>query len=424
MRNVMSCPDAGVGLDEPFDCLPDAQLVSSSILARSRQLNCELPSRVNISFGGCPECRHHARLNDAGFVSTVRHGQPGYQLWAGGSLGSSPFLALPVMSFVPRHHVLAAAEAMVDVFVTHGDLDNPRRARLKFLVQDMGDDAFRGAFFEAFDNAVARPHPVPVPVDLTDALPLAGILAHAPEGGWSQSVRPQRRPGLATLTVNVPMGDLDADELVALTNLSVGFADGSLHLTRNQNVALRDVRVEAVSEVRRRLSALDLGLEGADAAVDIRACTGSAVCSLAITAAPSTGHQVMARSTALARNSQLRVHVSGCPNSCAQHQAADIGLSGAKVKIGGSVVLGYQVWVGADLEAGVVGRVIGRVAEHDVPVVVDAVVGAWEATRHSGERFSATVGRVGDDAFSAHVTSIAGGSWEAGADAAEHALVS
>ena len=69
MRNVMSCPSAGVGLDEPFDCLPDARLVSSAILARSRELNCELPSRINISFGGCPECRHHARLNDVGFVS-------------------------------------------------------------------------------------------------------------------------------------------------------------------------------------------------------------------------------------------------------------------------------------------------------------------------------------------------------------------
>src|SRR3954470_810507 len=80
MRNVMACPDAGVGIDEPFDCQPDAQRVSDAILARSAELNCRLPSRINIAFGGCPGCRHHARVNDAGFESVVVAGEPGYRL--------------------------------------------------------------------------------------------------------------------------------------------------------------------------------------------------------------------------------------------------------------------------------------------------------------------------------------------------------
>ncbi|HEX2064806.1 MAG TPA: nitrite/sulfite reductase, partial [Acidimicrobiales bacterium] len=125
MRNVMSSEDAGVSLDEPFDCLPDARAVSDAVLARSATLNCQLPSRVNLAFGGSPRCRHDALLNDGGFVSVVRDGEPGYELWGGGSLGRSPFLAVKLADFVPRRHALAAAEALIDVFVAHGDFESP-----------------------------------------------------------------------------------------------------------------------------------------------------------------------------------------------------------------------------------------------------------------------------------------------------------
>jgi sulfite reductase beta subunit-like hemoprotein len=94
LRNVMSCPDAGVSLDEPFDCGPDARRVSDAIVARSAELNPQMPSRINLSFGGCKLCAGHARLNDGGFESVVVDGEPGYRLWGAGSLGVAPFLAV------------------------------------------------------------------------------------------------------------------------------------------------------------------------------------------------------------------------------------------------------------------------------------------------------------------------------------------
>src|SRR5436309_7116117 len=123
----MASPEAGVGFDEPFDCYPDARAVSDAILARSATLNCQLPSRVNLAFGGSPRCRHDALLNDGGFVSTVVDGNPGYEVWGGGSLGRSPALAVKLADFVPRTDAVAAAEALVEVFVTPGDLDNPAK---------------------------------------------------------------------------------------------------------------------------------------------------------------------------------------------------------------------------------------------------------------------------------------------------------
>src|SRR2546429_387684 len=115
-RTVMRGEEGGVGLDEPFDCLPDARAVSAAIVSRSRALNCELPSRINMAFGGSPRCRHDALLNDGGFVSVVRDGEAGYGLWGGGRPGRSPHLAAQLHAVLPPGDTPAAGDAAVDGF--------------------------------------------------------------------------------------------------------------------------------------------------------------------------------------------------------------------------------------------------------------------------------------------------------------------
>ncbi|MGI8874621.1 MAG: nitrite/sulfite reductase [Egibacteraceae bacterium] len=414
LRNVMACADAGVSLDEPFDCHPDARAVSDAILARSDELNCLLPSRVNIAFGGCPGCRDHARVNDVGFISTIREdGALGYTLMAGGSAGKAPFLAVPLVEFLPREDAVAAAEALVDVFATHGDRERPTKGRMKFLVQSLGEQRFSDLFEAAFTEARARPRREPIPVAALSEPVMADVLAAAPPGGWRSGVRPQRTTGRAMLTVTVPLGDLDGTDLRLLADLAATHADAALYLTRNQNVGLRDVGIERVAAVRARLATCNLHLEGADQAVDVRACTGGPVCALAITPAQELGATLGAH-PALARSTGLRVHVSGCPNSCAQHQIADLGFSGGKVTVGGSPRLGYQVWLGGDVGASTFARVVGRVAEADVPAITDAIIGIWEALRTHGETLSQTANRLGLDAFKAHISAVCAERWAPG----------
>ena len=159
---------------------------------------------------------------------------------------------------------------------------------------------------------------------------------------------------------------------------------------------LRSVRVASVATVREALRERGLYLAHEAHVARIRACTGSSVCSLGITDAPGTGRS-LATNGALGRNSTLRVHVSGCPNSCAQHQAADIGLAGAKVRVRGTTTDGYQLYLGADLVHGVVGEAVGRVADADLPAAVTAIVGLWEALRHPYEDLGTTIRRLGTD---------------------------
>ncbi len=211
------------------------------------------------------------------------------------------------------------------------------------------------------------------------------------------------------------MGDLVGGALAHLADVSDRFSDGTLRLTRDQDVLLRDVDVDRVDDLRDALTTAGLGILGETATPRVRACTGAAVCALGITTAPDAGLTLL-RSTALRRNPSLRVSVSGCPNSCAQHQAADIGLAGTKVRLGGHVGHGYQVFVGADLDRDLCGEVVGRVAVADVVAAVDALVGTWEAVRHDGEPLGRAFRRIGLDAVTAQVSALLEQRWSPGAD--------
>jgi ferredoxin-nitrite reductase len=286
---------------------------------------------------------------------------------------------------------------------------------MKFVVDRLGAAAFRAAWDQAFAARRELPQPEPVPVEVLAEPDRADVLRRVPAGGWSAGVRPQRRSGKALVTVELPMGDASSVELELIADLADRWADGFLTLGRDQDVILRDVDLDGVSAIREALATRGLHLLGEGGRAAVRACTGSAVCALGVTTAPDAGRAVRT-SAGLARNSSLRVHVSGCPNSCAQHQAADIGLAGSKVRVGGRARDGYQLFLGADLSGSdpVVGTVVGRVAAEDVTAAVDAVVGAWEAVRQGGETLGATVARVGHDAIAAHVAAVMDERWAEG----------
>lgn len=422
LRNVMCSEDAGVGLDEPFDCLPDARLISDAIVARSAELNCQLPSRLNVALGGSPRCREDALVNDLGLVSTVVDGVAGYELWVGGSLGKAPALAVLLHPFVARAEVLAAVEALVEVFVEHGRFEEPAKARLKQLVGDLGADRFRALWQAAFTGARARPHPeVGEVVVLTDA-DRAAVLAQVPPGGWTAGVRPQRTPGLASVTIDLPLGDTCASELDLVCDLADRHADGHVTLTRDQNLTFRNVPLAAVATIRSALADRGVHLLGEGRTAQIRACTGASVCALGVTDSPGAG-RALTGNPALARSSALRVFISGCPNSCAQHQIGDIGLAGSKVRVGGRTVDGYQVYVGADLAQREVGAVVGRVATEDLDAAITAIIGTWEALRHPGEGLGPFARRLGLDALSAQVHAALEHRWAAGPEPTDEVAV-
>jgi sulfite reductase beta subunit-like hemoprotein len=218
-------------------------------------------------------------------------------------------------------------------------------------------------------------------------------LALSPPQGWSSGVRPEREPGRANITARVPRGDLHADQLEEIARLAPG---GLLRLSREQNIVIGSVPTEAVPTVVAGLSAFGLGPDGVRGTVDLAACPGLTFCSLAL-----TGSQEVARAIegALDRRADLPRHVSiavsGCPNSCAKQQVADIGLTGTKLRLGGQTELGYHLLLGADLAHGLVGAPVLKLLEREVPDAVVAVLESWATLRRPSESMASTFRRIG-----------------------------
>jgi sulfite reductase beta subunit-like hemoprotein len=402
IRNVLACPEAATSSEEPFDVSVDAVWLSQQLVARSRELNVALPNRLNISLGGCTACGLEALTNDIGLVACVRDGEPGYQLWAGGSLGTAPRLALMLRPFVARADLWPAVWSVIEWFLTEGDVDQVAKGRLKFVIEARGEQAFRAAFTKRFaamreDETLPQPPSIQLPAADTPVL----VLGRAPALGWRNGIRPERMAGLASITVRVPLGDLLADDLVALAHLS---PTGRLVLTREQNVLVPSIPVDEVSRVVGALADLGLGPDGARGAADVRACPGLSFCSLAI-----TGSQPVAIAIERAINGRpdlprdLSIAVSGCPNSCTKQQIADLGLSGTKVKVDGAVGLGYQLWLGADLAGGALGEPVLRLLEEEAPAAVLAATEVWVTLRRPGEAAGVTYRRIGLDVVAAAI---------------------
>lgn len=395
VRNVMACPEAATSSEEPFDVTADARHLSDLLLARSEALNVALPGRVNIVLGGCQTCGLEALTNDIGLVATIRDGEPGYQLWAGGSLGTAPKLSVLLRPFVTRAELWPAVWALVSWFCDNGTTETVARGRLKHVIDDRGEAELRTAFTKRFRALLAEEQPTPPPLELPASHPLDAVLAAAPGLGWRTGIQPERTPGLASVTVRVPLGDLLVDDLVAVAALS---PTGGVVLTKEQNLLIRSVPIADVARVVGGLAELGLGPDGARGAVDVRACPGLAFCPLAITDSQPLALEVeRALSGRLDLPRDLTIAVSGCPNSCAKQQAADIGLAGAKVKVNGTIDLGYQLFLGADLPSGQVGEPVLRLLDAEVPAAVIAVAEVWSAIRRPGETLGQTSRRIGLD---------------------------
>lgn len=401
IRNVMACPEAGTSPEEPFDVRPDARRLSDMLVSRSASVNVALPGRVNIVLGGCPSCGIEAMTNDIGLVATLRDGLPGYQLWAGGSLGTAPRLSILLRPFLTRDEVWPAVWSIISWFCDTGDTSTVARGRLKQVIEDAGETEFRSSFAKRFAAECAEPQPALAEAPAEAEASFEQILGRAPALGWRHGVQPERTPGSASITVRVPLGDLLAEELEAAARLS---PSGEVALTKDQNLLLRGVPVSDVSKVLAVLADHQLGPDGARGVADVRSCPGLAFCPLAITDSQPLAVEIeRAFGTRPDLPRDLSVAVSGCPNSCAKQQVADIGLAGAKVKVGSRVGPGYQLFLGADVPAGYVGEPVLRVLEEEVPAAVVAVAETWTILRRPAESMGQTVRRIGLEAIAGAV---------------------
>lgn len=428
VRNVTACPYAGVCTDEAFDVTPYARALAKFLLGHPDAQS--FGRKFKPAFSGCAQ---HAcgltGLHDLGLIAKTRvnevtgREEAGFEMYVGGGLGAVPYQAKLFSEFVRPEELLPLAQAIARVFARHGEKKNRNRARIKFLIQDIGIEKFRELVLaereilpfdprwtEYVDEAKAefQESPLKPSIDVPELVLIGNANGSGTEfQQWLKSnIRPQRQPGYVTVTVALPLGDITSNQLRSLADIVRRFTRETIRTTVEQNFVIRWVSKGDLPDLHKALAAVGLGDAGAGALVDITSCPGTDTCKLGISS--SRGLAAELRKKVSEKSfvkdeavQKLHIKISGCFNSCGQHHVADLGFYGVSRKVGGYAVPHFQVVLGGQWEnnAGSYGLPIVAVPSKNIPGVVERLTERYVADRITGETFKEFVKRSGKAAL-------------------------
>ncbi|HEX9323847.1 MAG TPA: NirA family protein [Xanthobacteraceae bacterium] len=338
LRNITGSPTAGIDPDELIDTRPLCRELHYTIL-NHRELY-GLPRKFNVGFDGGGPVSVLQDTNDIGFAAVaVGEGEavaPGvyFRVLLGGITGHGDFGRDTGLLIKPEQ-CTPVALALVRGFIDQGDRTDRKKARLKYVLERLGLDGFLA---EAEKHLSFKPL----------RFPLERCVPRKPSvKGAHLGVHPQRQAGLFYLGVAVPVGRLTAEQMRSLANIAERHASGTLRLTVWQNLLISDVPASEIAAAEAAVQALGLDLRAGPIRSGLVACTGNTGCKFALTNTKGQALELAEQLEAkVALDRPLNVHLTGCPNSCAQHYLADIGLLGTKVEAGDDMIEGYDVFIG------------------------------------------------------------------------------
>ncbi len=413
VRNVTACPYAGTCPDEVFDVTPYSRALSKFLLGHPDTQN--LGRKFKPAFSGCAQ---HAcgltSLHDIGFIAVTRGSsgaeERGFEMYVGGGLGAVPYQAKLFDTFIPQEELLPISQAVARVFSRLGEKKNRSRARMKFLVQDLGIEKFKELVWEERRDLPSDPR-------WTDYLaenqqfhesPLrpAGecpLLAPEPFERWRQTnTRAQKQNAYVVVTVALPLGDITAEQLRALADIARRFTNESVRTTVEQNFVIRWVSKADLAEVFKLLQTAGLAQAGAGTIVDVVTCPGTDTCKLGISSSRGLAAELRKRvgekSFELDESvDRLHIKISGCFNSCGQHHVADLGFYGVSRKVAGYAMPHFQVVLGGEWEnnAGTYGMPVLAIPSKNIPEVVSRLTERYAKGRLHGESFKDFIKRIG-----------------------------
>ncbi|WP_413992874.1 NirA family protein [Labrys okinawensis] len=384
IRNVTGSATAGIDPQEIADTRPLAREWHHHIL-NDRSLY-GLPRKFNVAFDGGGRIATLEETNDIGFQAALIGGELWFRLVLGGITGHRD-LARPTGVFCKADECCAIADAIVRVFIDKGDRTNRTKARMKYVLDAIGFEAYLAAVEDKFGRKLTR-------LPETDAAPRAPFdrVAHI-------GVHAQRQQGLNWIGVTLPVGRMDCAQMRGLAAIARDFGDGDIRLTVWQNLLVSGVPDAQVETAKAAIEALGLDWKASSLRAGLVACTGATGCKFA--AAHTKEHALEIAEHVDARMTldvPVNVHLTGCHHSCAQHYIGDIGLIGTKVTINeeGDQVEGYTIVVGGGFgDQARIGRELwSEVRATDCHVRVERLLRGYMAHRHGpDESFQAFTSR-------------------------------
>src|SRR5476651_1299793 len=387
IRNITGGSTAGIDPQELYDTRPLCSAMHHYILNHREMYG--LPRKFNIAFDGGGKVPTLEDTNDIGFVATEVTGgagwEPGiyFRLQLGGITGHRDFAFETGILLKPEECVKVAG-AVVRAFIAQGDRTNRAKARLKYVLDRIGRDAFVAEVEQEYGAPLRRASGAEVA-----PRPLADKHGHV-------GVHEQKQPGLNYLGIVLPVGRITSEQIRGLAEIAERFGSGTLRLTVWQNLLISDVADKDVGVSIAALQALGLGVEASAIGRGLVACTGNAGCKFS--ASNTKGHALKLADYLEARldvDLPINIHLTGCHHSCAQHYVGDIGLLACKVdqnKEGGEdSVEGYHVYIGggaaSTAEQAMAREYAKDIAFDDLPQLLERLLAGWLGNRQPSESF-------------------------------------
>jgi ferredoxin-nitrite reductase len=381
IRNVTGTPTAGIDPQELIDTRPFAREWHFHIL-NDRSLY-GLPRKFNVGFDGAGRIPVLEDTNDIGFRAVqVKEGfgvEPGvyFRLMLGGITGHQTFAGDTGVIVRPAE-ATKVADAVVRVFIDNGDRTNRAKARLKFVLEAWGFEKFLAATEEKLGQKLQH-----VPAEAIAPRPAFDRLAHI-------GAHAQKQSGLYWIGIVCPVGKITAPQMHGLAKIAAEHGDGDIRLTVWQNLLISGVRADRLDAAEAAIAAIGLSTTATSIRAGLVACTGNAGCRLALSDTKHHAEQIAHWCESRVQlDGPINIHLTGCPNSCAQHYIGDIGLLGTKVQVSedGDQVEGYHIHVGGGFGPD---AMCGRELYHDVkaedaPRVVERLLKAYLRHRSAGQ---------------------------------------
>lgn len=363
VRNVMCSPLSGVCSAESFDATPYA-LATAKFLLRN-PLNQNLPRKFKFNFTCCEE-HGMVRMVDVGIIPQIRttdgQEQRGFKIFLGGGLGNKSFVGHELEEFTPQEDLIYTSLAVLRIFDRLGNRTNLARNRMRYLVHEMGWEQFKTLILK--ERAVMRAtQSITVGFDVDnqpdEIRPTIRIsedrLDPVPDGysRWKHTcVCGQKQDGFHTVFVALEAGDITATQMRALAEICrTHSAEGYARVGFTQNIALRYVRTDSLEALYSDLINSGLARPGALTMVAPIGCSGTTSCNLALTNSHRLAKEIQRKLTAMRLDEDDKfgdstIKISGCPNSCGQHEIATVGFYGGGGHVGKSMYPAYQMSLG------------------------------------------------------------------------------
>ena len=394
VRNVTGCPLAGIDHDEITDASPLAVELAHALVANPEFYN--LPRKFKISATGCPVWCSYPEINDVAFTAVKNSaGELGYTVRVGGGLSNEPHLGVKLDAFVRPGQAVDVARAITAIFRDQEVLRESRdRARIKYLF--MKENWTAESFLAEIEHRLGYKFESAAPETLPDDV----LRDHV-------GIHKQKQPGLSYVGASVLRGRLTGDQLAAAANLAERYGDGQLRTTIMQNLIFVNIDTAKAGALAHELQHIGLHVDGTPFWRGAIACTGTEFCKLAISETKGFTRWLVdeLEDRLPGFDQQLKLHVTGCPNSCGQHWIADIGLEGKKIKHQGKMVDAFYFCVGGAVGAhAAIARPVGyRAPATEVPDALTRLLSAYLNERTPGENLRSYFSRHEADAIRARL---------------------